>query len=30
MTFQEELAPWKEKGYLPRDWLTQNAYNAGQ
>lgn len=25
MTFQEELAPWKEKGYLPRDWLSVNV-----
>jgi hypothetical protein len=22
MAFQQELAPWKEKGYLPRDWLA--------
>ena len=25
MEFQEELQPWKEKGYLPRDWLSKNA-----
>lgn len=25
MAFQEELAPWKEKGYLPRDWLSKNV-----
>ena len=28
MAFQEELAPWKEKGYLPRDWLSVNVYRA--
>ncbi len=26
MTFQEELAPWKEKGYLPRNWLPEHVY----
>lgn len=25
MTFQAEQAPWKEKGYLPRNWLSQHA-----
>jgi TRAP-type mannitol/chloroaromatic compound transport system substrate-binding protein len=28
MEFQRELQPWKEKGYLPRDWLTKNVYEA--
>ena len=28
MEFQQELAPWKEKGYLPRDWLRKNVYEA--
>jgi hypothetical protein len=28
MEFQRELAPWKEKGYLPRNWLNENVYNA--
>lgn len=28
MTFQEELAPWKEMGYLPRNWLAENVYGA--
>jgi TRAP-type mannitol/chloroaromatic compound transport system substrate-binding protein len=28
MTFQEELAPWKEYGYMPRDWLRVNVYEA--
>jgi len=28
MEFQRELAPWKEKGYLPRNWLAENVYNA--
>ncbi len=30
MAFQEELTPWKEKGYLPRDWMSKNVYNAAQ
>jgi TRAP-type mannitol/chloroaromatic compound transport system substrate-binding protein len=30
MEFQEELSPWKEMGYLPRNWLNENVYNAGQ
>jgi len=28
MEFQRELAPWKELGYLPRDWLRENVYEA--
>jgi TRAP-type mannitol/chloroaromatic compound transport system substrate-binding protein len=28
MAFQEELSPWKEKGYLPRNWLNENVYAA--
>jgi TRAP-type mannitol/chloroaromatic compound transport system substrate-binding protein len=28
MTFQEELAPWKELGYLPRSWMRENVYDA--
>jgi TRAP-type mannitol/chloroaromatic compound transport system substrate-binding protein len=28
MAFQEELAPWKELGYLPRNWLVDNVYNT--
>ena len=28
MEFQRELAPWKEKGYLPRDWLRVNVFEA--
>jgi TRAP-type mannitol/chloroaromatic compound transport system substrate-binding protein len=28
MAFQEELTPWKEKGYLPRDWLSKNVYKT--
>ncbi len=28
MAYQEELAPWKEKGYLPRDWLSKNVSNG--
>lgn len=27
MEFQKELAPWKEKGYLPRNWLSENVYS---
>lgn len=27
MAFQEELTPWKEKGYLARDWMSVNVYN---
>ena len=30
MTFQEELAPWKELGYLPRNWLNENVYGAAE
>jgi TRAP-type mannitol/chloroaromatic compound transport system substrate-binding protein len=26
--FQRELAPWKELGYLPRDWMRVNVYEA--
>ena len=26
--FQRELAPWKELGYLPRDWMRANVYDA--
>ncbi len=26
ITFQKELAPWDDKGYLPRDWLEKNAF----
>lgn len=28
MAFQEELAPWKELGYLPRNWMRENVYDA--
>jgi TRAP-type mannitol/chloroaromatic compound transport system substrate-binding protein len=27
MAFQEELTPWTEKGYLPRNWLSENVYS---
>jgi hypothetical protein len=27
MEFQRELAPWSEKGYLPRNWLRENVYD---
>jgi TRAP-type mannitol/chloroaromatic compound transport system substrate-binding protein len=27
MDFQRELAPWSEKGYLPRNWLRENVYD---
>ena len=30
MAFQKELAPWKEKGYLPRNWMRENVYEASQ
>jgi TRAP-type mannitol/chloroaromatic compound transport system substrate-binding protein len=30
MAFQEELTPWTEKGYLPRNWLSEHVYNATQ
>ncbi len=30
MAFQAELAPWKEKGYLPRNWLNENVYSAAE
>ena len=30
MTFQEELAPWKEMGYLPRNWLAENVYGTAE
>ncbi len=28
MEFQRELAPWKELGYLPRNWMRVNVYEA--
>jgi TRAP-type mannitol/chloroaromatic compound transport system substrate-binding protein len=28
MEFQRELAPWKELGYLPRDWMRVNVYEV--
>lgn len=28
MEFQRELAPWKELGYMPRDWMRENVYEA--
>jgi TRAP-type mannitol/chloroaromatic compound transport system substrate-binding protein len=28
MEFQRELAPWKELGYMPRDWLRENVYET--
>jgi TRAP-type mannitol/chloroaromatic compound transport system substrate-binding protein len=28
MQFQEELAPWKEYGYMPRDWMRENVYEG--
>ncbi|MFN3615773.1 MAG: TRAP transporter substrate-binding protein, partial [Rubrimonas sp.] len=28
MDFQREHAPWKAQGYLPRDWMVRNVYDA--
>jgi TRAP-type mannitol/chloroaromatic compound transport system substrate-binding protein len=28
LEFQRELQPWKEKGYLARNWLSENVYDA--
>jgi hypothetical protein len=28
LEFQRELQPWKEKGYLARNWLSENVYEA--
>jgi TRAP-type mannitol/chloroaromatic compound transport system substrate-binding protein len=30
MAFQEELTPWTEKGYLPRNWLSEHVYSTTQ
>lgn len=30
MDFQKEQNPWKEKGYLPRDWMNVNVYSKTQ